>query len=254
VIYDAFMFHDEFDMLEARLTELEDIPDLVHVLVEAEVTHQGAPKPLYYQENRGRFDRWAHRILPVVAQTLPTVAEKPNQWARENAQREWIGQALAAAGDDDIILQSDVDEIPRAVVVRNVKPRVPVAFDQTFHPFAVDWVHPERWRGTVACRVRHLSGSTAFSRMRNLRNIAPAIPDAGWHFSWVGGTDYALHKLASFCHPEIADRTADGLRDDVFLSEGIHVDGARLAPYDGDDWPRWVKDRKCPDNWFRPRG
>lgn len=253
MIYDAFMLHDEMDMLEARLTELEDVPGLVHVIVEARVTHQDKPKPLYFYEHKARFDRWQHRIVYVVASDLPTVEDAPNQWARENAQREWIGTALRGADPEDIVLQSDVDEIPRALVVRNVKPRSPVALDMAFHPFAVDWVHPERWRGTVACRVRHLSGLGAFSRMRNMRNTAQPIPDAGWHFSWVGGTEYALHKLASFCHPEIADRTLDGLRDDVFLTEGFHVDGHKLAAYDGDDWPRWVRDRKCPTNWFRPR-
>ena len=52
--WDAFLFCNELDLLEARLTEL-DSAVYRHVLVEAPVTFQGDPKPLWYAENKERF-------------------------------------------------------------------------------------------------------------------------------------------------------------------------------------------------------
>jgi hypothetical protein len=35
---------------------------------------------------------------------------------------------------------------------------------------------------------------------------------------------------------------------------GLHVDGTKMLPVDVDaTWPRWVYERRCPANWFRPR-
>lgn len=248
MIWDSFMLHDELDFLECRLVELEDIPNLKHVVIEADVTHQDDPKPSYLSDHWSRFERWHDRIIRVWATNLPTKKDQPDPWAREHAQREWAVAGLCDAERDDVVLHGDLDEFPTAVAVRNVKPPGFVAFDMAFHPFAVDWIHPARWNGTVAGRMKNIR---SFGAMRDARNIAPKLPNAGWHYSWVGGTDYALHKLGAFCHPEIADRTLDGLKGDVFNTRGFHVDGQKLAPYTGTSFPRWVRDGSCPQNWWR---
>jgi predicted O-methyltransferase YrrM len=247
------MFSRELDILECRLIELEAIRDLRHVLVEAHVDHQDHPKPLFYAENRERFARWADRIVHVVADKLPTAAEAPDPWAREHAQREYVRQGLSesSAAPDDIVLHGDVDEVPTAVAARNVRPRGFVAFDMRCFSMAVDWQHPDRWRGTVASRVGNVR---SFGAMRDARNFAPALPNAGWHLGWLGGREANLAKLGSFCHPEIAERTQAGLEADRFYVEGWHVDMRKLKPVDVDQtWPRWIAERHCPDNWFRPR-
>jgi hypothetical protein len=249
-IYDAFPMHDELDLLECRLVELQDIPNLVHVIVEADVTHQDNPKPSYFLDNRERFAPWKDRIVHVWATGLPTLKEDSDPWAREHAQREWISQGLQDAEPDDVVMQSDLDEIPTAVAARNVRPQGFVAFDMTLYCFAVDWQHPERWRGTVAARVGQVN---SFGGMRDARNVAKPLPDAGWHLSWLGGREANLHKLGAFCHPEVADRIHAGLADgNRFYDDGWHVDGKKLTPVEVDrTWPRWVYERQCPDNWFR---
>ena len=65
-VYEAFLFCDELDLLEARLIEL-DSAVYRHVLVEAPVTFQGTPKPLHYLENQDRFAPWKDKIIHVVA-------------------------------------------------------------------------------------------------------------------------------------------------------------------------------------------
>lgn len=250
-VWDAFMLHDELDLLECRLTELDTAVDRF-VIVEADVTHQDNPKPSYYLDNSERFAPWADRIVHVWATDLPTSQQDRDPWAREHAQREWIWRGLADAEPDDVILQSDVDEIPTAVCARNVRPSGFVAFDQSLYCFAVDWLHPERWRGTVAARVGQV---TSFGAMRDARNIAKPLPNAGWHLSWLGGKDAQLHKLDAFCHPEISGRCREGIEVDIWLSEGWHVDGKKLIPVDVDaSWPRWIAEGRCPPSWFRPRG
>ena len=261
-IYDAFPFHDELDLLEMRLTELERIPDLRHILVEATVTHQDRPKPLFYAENRERFAPWADRIIHVVADVLPTVADDPDPWARELAQRTYITKGLVDAEPDDILMQSDVDEIPHPLVVRNL--RLPkgsgvLAFRQRGHFWAVDWEYPPGWSGTTAVRVGDSDGN--MPRMRSLRNLVKQIggapgarPSGGWHFSWLGGPEVAMRKVGSFCHPEVEDRIVRGLAEDTFLRHGWHVDGVRMVPVEVDkSWPRWIVEGHAPAAWYRHR-
>lgn len=253
-VFDAFMLHDELDMLECRLTELERAVDRF-IVVEANVTHQDGPKPSYLGDNWERFAPWHDRIIRVWATGLPTVHDDADPWAREHAQREWIWEGLKAvdAEPDDIVLQSDVDEIPTAVAARNVRPQGFTAFDMSMCCFAVDWQHPDRWRGTVAAKVRNVG---SFGAMRDARNVAPGLQNAGWHFSWLGGSEANLKKLNSFCHPEVADRIHAGLESgNAFLTRGFHVDGHKMIPVEVDKtWPKWIAQGKAPASWYRPRG
>jgi hypothetical protein len=232
------------------------------VLVESEQDHQDHVKPLWYQEHKERFAPWADKIIPVVTGKMPTKAEDADPWAREHAQREWIGAGLAKLDlvGHDVILQSDVDEIPRALEARNVRPRGFWSFGQLGRFFCVDWHYPFPWFGTVAATVEsisRLSGDTPFSYMRDVRMTAqcpPHLMGAGWHFSWLGGAEAALRKVGSFCHPEVEDQIREGLASDRFLRDGIHVDGTRMTPVDVDEtWPAFISERRCPANWFRPR-
>src|SRR5688572_27564099 len=116
------MVNDELDMIECRLTELENIPNLTHVFVEADVDHQDHPKPYHLTENIERFDQWKDRLVVVRASGLPTASENPDPWAREHAQREFVREAFTDAEPDDVILHGDLDEIPRDVFARNVRP------------------------------------------------------------------------------------------------------------------------------------
>lgn len=251
MIWDCFMFHDELDVLECRLTELENVPGLTHVVVEADVTHQGDPKPSYYRDNRDRFAPWKDRIVSVFASQLPSRAEAPDPWAREHAQRERIAAGITDAIATDVIIESDVDEIPTPLIVRNLRPHGFVALQQRCYSMAVDWQHPQPWRGPVATTVGNVR---TFTALRDARNTAPVLANGGWHLGWLGGPAAQEHKLDAFCHPEIADRTRDGIRANRFLTEGFHVDGAKLIPVDVDEtWPRYVYERRCPPSWFRPR-
>jgi beta-1,4-mannosyl-glycoprotein beta-1,4-N-acetylglucosaminyltransferase len=248
VIWDTFMVNQELDMLECRLYELESIPNLIHVAVEADVDHQDHPKPYHLSENLGRFEQWKDRLVVVRATGLPTFADDPDPWAREHAQREFCPQGMADAAFDDVVLHGDIDEIPTVVVTRNIGLRGFVSFTQRGHFWSLRWEYPQPWFGTVAGRARDVR---SFGAMRDTRNVARKIPNAGWHLSWLGGADAALTKVGSFCHPEVRDRIVDGLEADRFLRDGVHVDGQVMARCEIDStFPRWIRDGHCPESWL----
>lgn len=252
----------ELLLLECRLTELYDVVDRF-MIVEAKVDHQDHPKDLNYLEHECRYAPWRDKITYVVAENMPSLAENDWSWAREHAQRESIGLGLHAidAQPDDIIMQSDADEIPRPLIVRNIRPQRNelIAFHQRGHFWAVDWDYPPGWNGTVACRVATLetlrrSTCGPFAAMRDVRNSAPRIQNAGWHFSWLGGTREAwMQKVRSFCHPEVEERLVKNA--DLYFSRGVHVDDVKMNPVEIDKaWPKWMQNLdNIPPAWLRPR-
>jgi hypothetical protein len=181
---------------------------------------------------------------------LPTIEEDADPWARERAQREFGVDALTRldVSSDTVVLHGDLDEIPTAVVARNVRPRGMVAFGQRGHFWSCRWLYPQEWRGTVATTVDKLR---SFNLMRDSRNSAAVVHNAGWHLSWLGGPEVAMAKVGSFCHPEVRDRIVNGLAGDVFLRDGVHVDGVKMLRCDIDEsFPRYVFEGRCPESWL----
>lgn len=247
-LWDCFLFHDELDLLEMRLTELSQI---VHrfVLVESTKTFQGKPKPLVFQQHRERFALWMHRIVHVVVEPKE---EGGDPWANEAEQREAIGRGLLFAAAHDVVLLSDVDEIPHPAKIAGLAPREGevVALEMRMHPFAVDWEHPRPWRGTLAARLRDI---TSFQKMRDQRDVTPSVvPDAGHHFTWLGEPGNHLSKLDSFAHTDLPAEVRASLEKDRFFSEGKHVDGVPLRPVAVDfTYPLSLQERRMPRRWYR---
>jgi hypothetical protein len=254
VIVDTFMFNNELDMLECRLTEIADAVDHV-IAVEADVDHQDHPKPYHLTENLGRFEQWKDKLIVVRATGLPTALRFPDPWARERAQREHTRTGFEQIGgvpSDCVVLHGDVDEIPRTLAARNVRPKGFVAFEQTGHFWSLRWRYPHTWQGTVAARAGDV---TSFTAMRDRRNITPVrLPNAGWHLSWLPNGDdvmaSAKTKVGSFCHPEVRDRIVEGLHRNQFLHDGIHVDGEMMIRCEIDrTFPQWIREGRHPKAW-----
>lgn len=110
-VFDCFTFFNELDILDIRLAELDPLVDFF-VLVEATRTFTGKPKPLYYADNRQRYERYVDKIIHVVVDDLPLDA--PTHWIREAHQRNAIMRGLTQARPDDRIIISDCDEIPKS--------------------------------------------------------------------------------------------------------------------------------------------
>jgi len=250
VIWDCVMLRDELDMLEMRLTEFQDVPGLMHVVAEADVDFQGHPKPLWFGDHLERFAPWKDRILHIAATNLP---DSDDPWVRENAQRNACAAALQqhGAAPDDVVLVGDVDEIPPT-------PLPPLggagwAMEVRHMTFAVDWENPVRQVCTSAVRWKQIR---TFARMRELKYWLPRI-DAGWHFSWLGGPAAITAKNEACAHLEHKAKVAAGNAAGRLYEQGWCPwmgDGVQLAPVEVDEtWPRWIRERRCPPEWFRPR-
>lgn len=197
MIVDGFTFWNELDLLEIRLAELDPIVDRF-VLVEAPLTFSGKPKPLHFADNRDRYRRWADKIVHVVADDIPAEWAK-DRWERETWQRNAIGRGLEGLRADDLILLGDVDEIPTRAIVKMASELCvyPVMFIQRLFYY---WLNCEvgGWGGTMALRGCDWIGGEAVRMLRG--TIVGRVPDAGWHFSFMGDV---IEKIESFAHAEV---------------------------------------------------
>ncbi len=219
-VYDCFTFFNELDLLEIRLQELYDVVDHF-VIVEATRTFQKKEKPLHYFENRQRFKKFADKIIHVVVDTFPTFFSKlrvPRTWDYENSQREFILKGLENASSDDMVIVSDVDEIPlRSFVEQHKASAKPCVFEQYLCFYYLNNIcrfygHGNNdlnrddfgfWRGPVMLRKKLIKTVKATRLLRDRKEPEVHIlPKSGWHFSFLGGTDHIVKKIESFSHTE----------------------------------------------------
>jgi hypothetical protein len=263
-----FMLNSELDMLECALYENYD---RVHrfIVTEATVTHQGRPKPLWYDGHQGRFGQYRDKIIHVVVTDLPTREQVADPWVRERRQRDAALYAFMPQTDpDDVIINSDLDEIPSSATFgQRPDPYLGGRLDLRFA--AVDTP------GTpgVMQSLSRASAVGSLSRMREERETYPPYDHAGWHLSWVGGQEAIAEKLECFCHLESYEAGRRANDANVMYEHGMgrtpEDGGSGPAPVLDIPWvdsreerdhlpwaqqsPMWVHRRLCPDLWWRPR-
>ena len=253
-----FMLFDELDWLECQLWETYE---QVHkfILIEATLDHQGHPKPLHYDDHKSRFDQWTDKIIHIIVRDLPTTGQTQNHWDRERPQRDAALPVLFEhAEPGDLVINMDMDEVPSQVTM-TAEPDGIRGLRLSNHLFAVDWFAEMNVMGSLipvhcldrSMRASELSGAVhgGLSWVREHRYQYPFIDNAGWHFSWTGGPDAYRAKDQRCCHTEHhADRMTPGRAEDSYER------GAGQVPVEvGPDWPRYIRERRCPPSWFRPR-
>jgi beta-1,4-mannosyl-glycoprotein beta-1,4-N-acetylglucosaminyltransferase len=221
MVYDCFIFFNELDLLEIRLNELKDVVDKF-VIVESTETFSKKKKKLYYEENKGedRFLKFKDKIIHVIVNDSPekllTKTESENRWDVEHFQRNCISRGLTDCKLDDVILVSDVDELPRTTAINksleilNKNKMSIISFRQRFFYYFLNGLCVEGndmnslrmspWLGTTACRYEGFIGAEKM-RMTKGRNKL-CIDDSGWHFSYLGGPEKIAYKIESFSHSE----------------------------------------------------
>lgn len=232
--YDCFSFFNELDLLEIRLHELNDVVD-VFVLIEATRTFQNKPKPLYFAENQERFKSFLPRIKHVVVDDYPGFFRrfrKPTPWDFERNQREHVKGGLKDCQPEDILILSDIDEIPKAEKVREYKntPGLKV-FEQKMYYyflncFVQDYDEPiplfegyKPWRGPLMLKYQDYTNFEDLRTLRNKESTAKTlVRDGGWHYSWLGGVEGVLKKIEAYAHSE---HNTEEHKDPAFLKKLI---------------------------------
>ena len=228
-IFDCFMYFDEDVILDVRLNTLyEDID--YFVIVESKFTHKGEKRNLKFSYNN--FPKFKDKIIYLVYENEPSEIKKVNENEtdhekstkyifnaiyRENGQRNFIAEGLEQAADDDLILISDVDEIPniKEINLKNFKEKL-IFFNQEMFYYKFNLKLPnQNWVGTRSCKKKYLKSpqwlrnikvknyafyrlDTFFSKTR-YSNIK-FINNGGWHFTNLKSPKDIKYKLKSYLH------------------------------------------------------
>lgn len=206
-IYDYFTFFNEFELLDIRLAELADCVD-GFIIVEAAWTNRGDPKPLLFAENRGRYAAYADKIRHVVL-TERRSAIAAQQFVH---QKNHGLSALDDCDDWDLVTICDVDEIPRPSALRAYRDQSAGVWDvarlsMDLYQYFMNLRTFRRWTGAAVlpCAMARLitpMGAQIIAGQPE-NGLGRIVPDAGWHFTWMGGAERVLTKLKSFGHKEL---------------------------------------------------
>lgn len=245
-IIDCFTFFNELDLLKFRLAELYDKVDHF-ILIESTKTFTGQVKPLYYSLNKDEFEKWNDKIIHVVVTDMPinlpqykidelvALPEIRNiNWVREHHQRRSVVKGLNRLNlnFDDVIIMSDLDEIPDMdIVSNNIKflDMGPIVFEQDWYIWNLEWMKGMKWRGSsMFLFSQFIDNKDIFQHIRNLRwdevdeNKEFITVDGGWHFSWFGSSEFIRKKMFSFAHTETATEYFKNLKNIEYLvREGL---------------------------------
>jgi len=214
MVYDCFIFFDEFDLLEIRLTLLDDVVDYF-VIVESNFTFSGKKKNYNFKVAEKRFSKWLNKIIYIPIEQSPEefIFQKDLQsynstdgaWQMEYQQRNALANANYLFADNDTILLSDLDEIPDPRVIKSIGISVePELFEMLFHYYYLNCQnvgYEHLWKGTIICSGKYFKNSTP-QLIRDNRYNYKIIENAGWHFSYLGGAEKIKYKIQSFAHTE----------------------------------------------------
>jgi beta-1,4-mannosyl-glycoprotein beta-1,4-N-acetylglucosaminyltransferase len=221
-IIDSFIFYNELDLLFYRLSILDEYVE-TFILVESTHTFSGHPKPLFYNENKERFSKFNHKIIHVIVSDFPYKFPNINynhqqQWENEYYQRNSIkiglDRIINTLLDDDILLTSDVDEIPNPNILiqaiacnlsfnKDILNRL--ALDMYYYNLYYRIGEGSNWHGVKLMTIHaYKSIQLSFQQMRiwEHSNYVPIIPNGGWHLSYFGDIDFIIKKIAGFSHQE----------------------------------------------------
>ena len=152
-IFDCFSYWDEDLLLDLRLNILDSYVDYF-VIVEGNKTWQNNPKEFRFDINK--FEKFKKKIIYVKVEDLP---DGQNPYLRENHQRNSIIKGLKYANKDDLIIISDLDEIPNPKSIQKFLPKMRYAvFKQKhfYYKFNLQSVNFPYWYGSRVCIYKYL--------------------------------------------------------------------------------------------------
>lgn len=226
-IFDCFQFFDENMMLDIRLNVLNEHVDYF-IIVENLYMHSGKRKKQNFDIKN--FTKFKDKIIYVLVDELPndlfdiSKFSEPNKTNRtidntlkiEHNQRNKILEGLKNSNDEDLILISDVDEIPKLENIKNkIKSKI-IMFRQQLYYYKFNLVYNGViWSGTKGVKKKDLISpqwlrdikdrkypiwrfDIIFNKMKY--NNIQFIDDGGWHFTNFKSPKELEIKLNNFGH------------------------------------------------------
>ena len=228
-IYDCFMYFDEDLLLDLRLNVLNKYVKKF-IITEATYTHNGSKKKLNFNINH--FSKFKDKIeYIVVDQEPPTLLDLVdgedkekrgeklilNGMARDYFQREKLSTGLRDAQNDDLVLISDLDEIPNLTKLNleNIGNKI-IIFEQKMFYYKLNLFYEDfTWLGSKAIKkknfispqwLRNIKGKNypkwrldvLFSK-KKYSNLF-FVNNGGWHFTCLRTPEELEKKLLNFAH------------------------------------------------------
>ena len=223
------MYFDEDLLLDIRLNSLDKFVKKF-VITEATYTHNGKKKKLNFDINK--FQKFKDKITYIIVENQPQNILKINDtdtkekegeklilngMARDYFQRENLSRGLNNVTDEDLILISDLDEIPNLenLSFENVNNKI-IIFEQKILYYKLNLIYDKfLWHGTRAIKkknflspqwLRNIKGKkypkwrldTLFSK-KKYSNVA-FIKNGGWHFTCLKTPEQLEKKLLNYAH------------------------------------------------------
>ena len=223
------MYFNEDVVLDLRLNMLDKYVDYF-VIVESSFTHKGDERQLQFDSKK--FEKFKNKIIYLVYDKRPNNIKKIlndeneddksrkyifNSILRENGQRNFILNGLEDANEEDLILISDVDEIPNLeeLEISKINQKI-IMFKQEMFYYKFNLKLPNfNWTGTKACKKKYLKSP---QWLRNIKDRKYSlyrfdvlisqtkfidlkiIENGGWHFTNLKSAEEIEHKLRSYLH------------------------------------------------------
>ena len=293
-IYDCFMFYDEDLVADLRFNILDEHVTKF-VVVESKFTHSGEKRNLLFDINK--YSKFKNKINYIILENEPSnleiindsdTADKKNSkyimnaLKRENYQRNGITNGLKEASPDDLILISDVDEIPNLsnLELENINNEI-ILFKQNFYYYKFNLkLEDIPWLGTKACKFKELKSPQWLRNVKDKKypfwrldilfsnkkysNIK-FIENGGWHFSNMKSPAEIEKKMRTYLHHREYDINPLGeekIKEIIKSKKSIYnlradmknekFDGTQnLKPTDGSELPNYIKiNKKKYLNWI----
>ena len=221
MIYDCFCYFNEVEILDLRINYLKDVVDKF-VIIEANKTNVGQSKPKNFDIEQ--YKSIQDKIIYIFLEDMPE-NNYNNSWFYENYQRNYIFEVLKKENckNDDIIIISDLDEIPSksAIEAYKTNPNGIKSLSQKFYNLYLNLFNQNETPWNKAkimtykeffneknniqhyqmCLLKEINQEITPTKIRFI-NSCEIIPNGGWHFSYIGNADMIINKIKNFAHQE----------------------------------------------------
>lgn len=217
-IYDCILFSNEVELLDLRLKMLDEYVD-VFVVLESPWSFHGKPKEMVSEKHKDLFSN--PKVRHIVYEDLPYIGNvngiKKRSKANEIFSRDCSIRGLYDANDEDIIMLSDVDELPN---MKKVIANLHRIDDENIHKldypefpclglhmptfiYYVDCISNKPYVTTILSKYKNYIKfkSPGWLRKKRIGAIKKLggpnlVMDGGWHYSYIGGVKRIQDKLS----------------------------------------------------------
>ena len=205
-VYDCFSYWDEDLLLDLRLNILNNYVDFF-VIVEGNKTWQNNHKEFRFDIDK--FENFKKKIIYIKVEDMP---DGKNPYLRENFQRNCILRGLDNSSKEDLVIVSDLDEIPnpKCILDFSLSGKRFAAFKQMhfYYKFNLQSKKHPYWYGSRICKKKFLKSPQWLRELKfkkrpfwrldklNLNNI---LENGGWHFCNLKTPNELLYKYKNLC-------------------------------------------------------